>query len=178
MARGPGGLPSATPGWRPRVPAWAGYGACAWALLFAGVHFYWALGGTAGVETIGPAVTDLAGDPWFVAIGLWGVGAVLLILAVLMVAIVRSWHLPGPGWMRLLAVGGAGALFALYGGALLVQHGLMAAGVIAVPEGLGERALRWHLGLWDPWWLLGGVLFSLAAWCAHRSARDRRAMVG
>jgi hypothetical protein len=47
----------------------------------------------------------------------------------------------------------------LYGSALLVQHSLMVTGVIDTPKSLGERASRWHLGLWDPVWITGGILF-------------------
>jgi hypothetical protein len=32
---------------------WAAYGACAWALAFALMSFYWAAGGLAAIDTIG-----------------------------------------------------------------------------------------------------------------------------
>jgi hypothetical protein len=32
-------------------------------------------------------------------------------------------------------------------------------------------ALRWHLVLWDPWWLGGGVLLGIAAWGYQRRSR-------
>jgi hypothetical protein len=35
--------------------------------------------------------------------------------------------------------------------------------VLDVPDGLGEAAARWHLALWDPWWITGGVLILVAA---------------
>jgi hypothetical protein len=54
-------------------------------------------------------------------------------------------------------------LLTLYGAANLVQHGLMEAGIVDTPDGLGSDAVTWHLALWDPWWLLGGILFLLAA---------------
>jgi hypothetical protein len=40
---------------------WAAYAACALALLRAGVSFYWAAGGTAGLSTIGGSWRSLAG---------------------------------------------------------------------------------------------------------------------
>ncbi len=48
-----------------RSAVWAGYAACAWAFVFAALSFYWAAGGTAGVNTNAPAVTKpvLARDP-------------------------------------------------------------------------------------------------------------------
>ena len=49
----------------------------------------------------------------------------------------------------------------------------MAAGVLSTPEGLGATALRWHFVLWDPWWLVGGILFGLATWSYSRRSRGR-----
>ncbi len=56
-----------------------------------------------------------------------------------------------------------GSLAALYGAASLVQHVLMITGAIAIPAGLGRVATTWHIVLWDPWWVIGGVLFVTAA---------------
>ncbi len=48
----------------------------------------------------------------------------------------------------------------------------MVTGLRDTPEVLGEQAARWHLLLWDPVWLLGGVLF-LAAALHHRRVWHR-----
>ncbi|MGH3756073.1 MAG: esterase-like activity of phytase family protein, partial [Pseudonocardiaceae bacterium] len=47
-------------------------------LLFAALHFYWALGGDAGLASV--AGTELAAErpQWFVLAGLWGVGLLLV----------------------------------------------------------------------------------------------------
>jgi hypothetical protein len=52
--------------------AWAAYAACALALLSAVPSFYWALGGTAGLDTVGGAIEELARtrDPAGVALGI------------------------------------------------------------------------------------------------------------
>lgn len=42
-------------GTTPRTATWAGYAASVWAFVFAAISFYWAVGGTAGGSTIGPA---------------------------------------------------------------------------------------------------------------------------
>ena len=67
--------------------AWAGYAACAWALLFALVGVYWAAGGMAGVGTLAEPLRDEADarTPGFVTL-LWITaalkgGAALLALA-------------------------------------------------------------------------------------------------
>jgi hypothetical protein len=49
----------------------------------------------------------------------------------------------------------------------------MTAEALAVPPGLGARALPWHLWLWDPYWILGGLLFLVVA-CRRPRSRDDR----
>jgi hypothetical protein len=62
---------------RPPRTAWASYAACALALLSAIPSFYWAAGGTIGLDTVGGAIEELARarDPAGVALG---IGAGLL----------------------------------------------------------------------------------------------------
>lgn len=154
---------------------YAGYAACVWALAFAAVSFYWAVGGTAGSSTIGPALTSLAmtRNPEFMAI-LWATGALKVAAGLLALALVRPWARRIPRRLPLLAGWGAGAALILYGGASFVQHAMMAAGIVGIPSGLGATVLRWHLLLWDPWWLLGGILFALAAWHYGRETSPLR----
>jgi hypothetical protein len=47
----------------------------------------------------------------------------------------------------------------------------MALGAIDTPDALGTTALPWHLALWDPFWLVGGVLFLAAT----RTLQSKRA---
>jgi hypothetical protein len=140
-----------------------GYAAAAWAFVFALMSFYWGLGGRAGIHTLGPGLAALANDPWFVALGLWGAGIAKVIGGLVALALVRPWGRAFPRRLLLIAawVGGGGAL--LYGTALFIQHGLMLAGILAIPAGLGPVAARWHLLLWDPWWVSGGLLFVVTA---------------
>lgn len=161
-----------------RSTAWVAYAACAWAFVFAALSFYWAIGGTVGIDTIGPAITKpvLAHDPIWVAL-IWGTGALKVIAGLVALALVCSWGRLVPRWLLLIAAWSACAVMALYeGAASWVQHGLMAAGAIGIPAGLGATALRWHLVLWDPWWLLGGVLFGAATWSYQRRSSDRAAV--
>lgn len=143
--------------------AW-GVAAFGWALLFALQSWYGAAGGRVGIETFGPAVTDqvVAGDRAFIA-ALWVIGAAKLGAGLLALSLVRPWGRRLPRrWVRLVVLV-AGLAFLAYGLANLLQHALMAAGVLDVPAGLGRTAMWWHLGLWDPWWLVGGALFVLTA---------------
>jgi predicted MFS family arabinose efflux permease len=129
--------------------------------VFAAMSFYWAAGGTAGSTTLGTRLEELAHsrEPDFVAV-LWITGLLKFAGGVLALALV---HRRAPRRLLLVAAWGAAALLLLYAVANLVQHGLIVAGAIEMPAGLGDTAARWHLLFWDPFWLLGGVLTALAA---------------
>jgi hypothetical protein len=140
---------------------WAAYAACAWATIFAAASFYWGAGGDAGVDTIAAKPDEIAliSEPAVV----WGTGALkLLVGGGLALALASPPHWVPPRGLVLVGrlVGG---FLIVYGGASLVQHALMVTGAIGTPATLGEHAARWHLALWDPWWILGGALFWVAA---------------
>ncbi len=143
---------------------WPAYAAAAWSFVFAAMSFYWAAGGTAGVETLGNEIERLSEerDSGFVA-EVWATGALKVAGGLLALATLRpAWGYISGRALR-IAVWVAGGLLTLYGAANLIQHGLMKAGAVDTPSGLGSEAATWHLVLWDPWWLLGGILFLLAA---------------
>lgn len=153
--------------------------AAAWAAGFGALSCAWGAGATVGAGTVGVELERLARerDPGMVAT-LWATGALKLAAAALVLALAHGWTRRGVGWRALRwAVGAAGAGMALYGLASGVQHALMAAGAIDTPAALGTAAVTWHLVLWDPLWLLGGVLFLLAALAADRAAAASGARV-
>lgn len=51
----------------------------------------------------------------------------------------------------------------------------MAAGARDVPTDVGDAAVLWYVLLWEPLWLLGGLLFLAATRQAARTASYRRA---
>ena len=69
--------------------AWAGYAACALALLHAAVSFYWASGSTAGLSTVGGKLEEMdrPGSPALAAL-VWGVGALKVLAGLLALALV------------------------------------------------------------------------------------------
>jgi uncharacterized membrane protein len=139
-----------------RGAAWT---AAALALLSAAVSAYWTAGGTALLETVGGAIAALARERSVPALVLGGaVVAAKLLAAVLALALLRR-----PSrvvrWPALLAGGVLtvwGAANVLLGGAVLI--GLLRLGPVA-----DERALRWHVLLWDAWFLVWGVALLIAA---------------
>ena len=156
-------------------PRWAAYGAAIWAFAFAVVSAYWASGGEFGRETIAAEIAQipLANDPVVV----WATAGLKALAGMLALALVRPWGRSLPQRVLVTVARAAGLLLTLYGGANLVDHGRMVAGLRDTPKVLGEQAARWHLLLWDPVWLLGGVLF-LAATQHHRARMARIEVVG
>ncbi|GAB7029638.1 DUF3995 domain-containing protein [Streptomyces sp. NPDC021749] len=138
--------------------------ACLWATAFAGLHFYWAVGGDAGLSlSAGPLATER--PLWFVVAGLWGVGVLCLLGALL------AWLLARPGLQ------GVPALLARWLGrgvsALLLARGigievllLTDSAHLDASVSAGQRA--WTLVLWNPWFIAGGLAFGLATLRSRR----------
>lgn len=147
-----------------RLPAVA---AGAWCAVFAALHLFWALGGSTGLAS--SAGRDLAErrPAAFVVFGLCGV-AVLLVggIGVLWVADGRTGS---RGWTRraVVCLGLVGAVLTLRGVLLEVLLWLDAGGLRTA---VGTLETRWSLALWDPWFVLGGVLFLWTAAAAASSA--------
>ena len=128
-------------------------------LLYAAVSVYWALGGPGSWQPSGALCHDRDepaprswcsryGPPWSSR----PVAAVLPLLALR--------RMTSSGWHRavsLLAWIEAGIL-TVYGLVLTVVGLLVQAGTIHLSAGADHRALAWHAYLWDPWFLIWGLL--------------------
>jgi hypothetical protein len=161
----------------PNWGRYAAYAAFAWAILFAIPNLYWAAGGTLGAGTIGGEIEQQALDRETGMVAtLWITGLLKVAGAIFVLALVQPWGRRLPRRLMITLGWGGGLSMMLYGISLLVQHGLMLTDVIDRQESLDATALRWHFLFWDPWWLLGGVLFALAAWFYMRgkSGPNRR----
>ncbi len=154
--------PQASRNWLTTIPA---YVTCGWGVMFAAAHLYWLLGGTLGLP---PGLSLFAKKPLLV-IDIIAV-PLCIIAALLALALVRPW---GERFSRRLL------LTAAWGGtALFVVHA-----VPAIPDwvtlALGRHAAltamdRFDLFLYEPWFLVGGILFGVAAWCYQRPLHDGR----
>jgi Protein of unknown function (DUF3995) len=157
-----------TPAARSLKRAWPAYAAAVLAFASAAVSLYWTLGGIRLLDTIGGSIEDLARERSGGALVL-GILVVLLKVAGgwLALALVRPWG--ARMGRRLLAVVGAaaGALLVLYGGANVLVGGLVLSGVITPSDPVDRHALRWHVFVWDLWFLLWGLSLALAIWRFH-----------
>jgi hypothetical protein len=147
--------------WSRRWLAWAAAG---WMLAFAAMSAYWAAGGRIGVDTLGGTIetyADERGTQFVVA--LWLIAALKVVAAALPIALVEDWTTAiSRRWLRLSTwVMGAGMV--LYACANFGARAIMALGLIETPESMHTTAARWHLFFWNPWWLLGGILYIAAA---------------
>jgi len=171
----------------PPVPAASGwsapgtvtaYAAAVLAFGYALVSLYWAVGGHALVSTIGGYVEQLArrGGTLPVLIAL---AAALAKAAggLLALALVRPWRRGVPRRWLLAGSAAASALLVVYGGLSVLLGALVLSGVIHPAGTVDRAALRWHVGVWDLWFLVWGILLALATagyWrrTAARAGRD------
>ena len=148
----------------PLVDSWPAVTAALLAFAFAAVSFYWAAGGSAGLDTLGGRIEELARarDPALVT-ATWVTGLAKVACGVLALALVRPWRARlGGRLLQLTAWIGAAALIG-YG---LLQVGsllLVALGLLEPAEPVEPAVLRWRLLLWEPWFLIIGLLLAQAA---------------
>ena len=124
---------------------------------------YWALGGHALVTTIGGYVEQFArrGGALPVLIALAATLA-KMVGGLLALALVRPWGRMVPRWWLLSASAGASALLVIYGGLNVLLGALVLVGTIHPTGSVDRTALRWHVGVWDLWFLVWGILLALA----------------
>jgi hypothetical protein len=152
----------AASGW-PAVGTVTAYAAATAAFGYALMSLYWALGGHALVSTIGGYVDQFArrGGALPVLIAL---AATLAKVAggLLALALVRPWGSKVPPRWLLTGSAGASALLVVYGGLNVLLGALVLLGVIHPAGSVDRTALRWHVGVWDLWFLVWGILLALA----------------
>jgi hypothetical protein len=141
----------------------AAYAAAIVAFAYALVSLYWALGGHALVGTVGGYVEQFArrggAVPVLVALA---ATAAKVIGGLLALALVRPWGRVVPrGWL-LIGSAGASVLLVVYGGLNVLAGALVLLDVVHPAGTVDQTALRWHVGLWDLWFLVWGILLALA----------------
>jgi hypothetical protein len=162
--------PPRSPGPTNRTAQFVAIAACAWSLLFALISTYWGLGGSFGTDHLALSIQeDLRDDDTTLLIENWSGVAAKLVWALLAWTMFRRVT----RFRRIVLLLGwaTGILLTLYGGLGIVEKALMQAGVVDIATSIGEDALIWYLLLWDPYWLLGGLLFLAATWMYQRETR-------
>jgi len=148
---------------RPAVGTVTAYAAAVVAFAYALMSLYWAVGGHALVSTIGGYVEQFARRGGALPVLIALAAALAKVAAgLLALALVRPWGRVIPrGWL-LSGSAGASALLVTYGGLTVLLGALVLSGVIHPAGGVDRTALRWHVGVWDLWFLVWGILLALA----------------
>ena len=128
---------------------------------------YWALGGTALLDTVGGEIERWGRERSAgVVVTLWLITVAKLVAAVTPLVLVgvgpltartRARPVRVLGWI--VAVG-----LTAYGGVLTVVGLLVEAGVIDAADDADGHAIAWHAFFWDPWFVLWGGAFTVAMW--------------
>jgi hypothetical protein len=141
----------------------AAYAAGIVAFAYALMSLYWALGGRALVSTIGGYVEQFAhrGGALPVLVAL-AVTLAKVVGGLLALALVRPWGRIVPRRWLLIGSAGASVLLVVYGGLNVLLGALVLSGVIHPTGSVDRTALRWHVGVWDLWFLVWGILLTLA----------------
>jgi len=131
-------------------------------LLYPCISTYWGAGGTRLLETVSGSLARLghARDTTLI-IAIWGTAALKVAAALLPLLALRNPADRPRRITRLLAWIGA-AILTVYGAVLTTVGLLVQADVIRSPASADRRALMWHAYLWDPWFLLWGLLIATA----------------
>jgi Protein of unknown function (DUF3995) len=146
----------------------------AWSILYVVPHVYWALGGEAGFSLVRPSATRL--DDWRL------INAIASV--VLLVPVLIAWGLARDAQHRRMRVVLLGA--SLLGAAIAASHGIYGivyrtlnlAGVVAVDgrtvSASNDPWVLWDLLLFEPWFLIEGLLFVAVGWAAHSTPGGKR----
>ena len=141
-----------------RSRRWITYAACAWSLLFAAPHIWWALGISAGFPGGEAKYRFFMSSTWRYVYDLVVIG--LSLLAVLVAwTLLRSSH--RSIWRRLAHIAAwiACGMLTLRGVAGFIHDGL---------EDL----------VWNPTFFTGGILFGAVAWLANKEFRVQETPAG
>ena len=143
----------------------------------AAVSAYWALGGTALIDTVGGEIERWGRErSASVVATLWVITLAKLVGAVAPLVLVGVGAGRLPAWTRARPMRALGWIVAIgltvYGGVLTVAGLLVEAGVIDAADDADEHAIAWHAFFWDPWFLLWGVAFAVAMWRSRPRASE------
>jgi len=144
--------------------AWFIYVGMVWTLLFAFMSFYWAAGGMIGVKSLGGQIYQMAlnRDPEFIPV-VWTTGFVKLGGVLLLFCLMRNGSLLTKinRWLAYSSMS-AGILMILYGAGNFSTISLSAIHVLDFD--LEPYAIKWRLLFWEPFWIVGGILYVFAGY--------------
>ncbi|WP_261129602.1 DUF3995 domain-containing protein [Bacillus sp. Marseille-Q3570] len=151
-----------------------GYAVFIWSIAYMLPHLYWALGGTIGLSLLKESVAEAAfweRINWIASGFLTAAGCVGIAFIYIRKQKVVSWLLLG---------------IALFGCSIATSHGIYGifyrifqmTGVVeleSVPFNINEHSfVLWDLLLFEPWFMIEGILFGFLGWFYMNKPRNRR----
>ncbi len=132
-----------------------------WTIIFAGMSFYWAMGGLIGVRSLGGSIYEMSLDPSpsFVTI-VWLSGFIKLFGIVLFWLLHIQWKQPIITNMLYYVTKIAGIFLFIYGFLNFVTITLSAFAILEFE--LDSYATFWRLVFWEPFWMIGGIFYFFA----------------
>ena len=132
-------------------------------LAYALVSISWGLGSTWALDTVGGTLeTEGRAGNAALSVIVWASVLLKLIAATLGLVVTRPHHQPQK--LVVVAAWVAAGVLIVYGGVLTFVGLLLQANVIHADANADYRALAWHFYLWDPWFLVWGLLLAAALW--------------
>lgn len=137
---------------------WFLYSGVIWAILFAGMSFYWAMGGMFGVKSLGGAIYEQAlnPEPSFIAI-VWITGFIKLFGAVLLIILLIKWENSRIQKILYFITKFSGLFLFLYGLFNFITIACSSIGVLNLE--LDRYSIFWRLVFWEPYWMIGGIFY-------------------
>jgi uncharacterized protein DUF3995 len=152
----------------------AAQAACAVGLLYAVVSCYWGAGGTALLGTVGGSLARSGHrHEASVLAAVWLAAALKTAAAYVPLRAVCAVDAGGGNRATMVLAWGVGVALVAYGGILTGAELLVEGGAIRKAATADERALAWHAYLWDPWFLVWGLLVITALRQSRRSFAAR-----
>ena len=129
-----------------------------WTILFAGMSFYWAIGGTIGVRSLGGSIYEMSLNPTttFLVI-VWMTGFVKLLGVLLLLLLLVRWQNTLMKKILYYMTKTVGVLLFLYGFLNFFTITLSAFHILEFE--LDNYATFWRLAFWEPYWMVGGVFY-------------------
>ena len=159
---------------RQRYFMWSGYAVFIWSIAYMLPHLYWALGGTSGLTMLKP---DISESPQWEMIN-WVASGFLTAAGLLGITAIYFRKRKYLSWLFLTVL--------LAGCSLSTAHGIYGivnrilqitgvAGVDSVPFNSKQHAyVLWDLFLYEPWFLIEGILLGFLGWCFMNKPRGKQ----
>jgi hypothetical protein len=144
----------------PRRQTWIAYAAAGWALVFGAFHIIWAAGWYPLLDAE-PARIAFA-TPWKWTFDVV-VAAMCIIAVPVALAPVMSWGRYMPRHLTFVLATVGSALLTVRSVASLIQIGYF------VASGRFRFAM---VGIWEPWFYLGAILFCMSTWRSRRVGNE------